>query len=111
MIPHQLLSFLAVVAVITVTPGPDTALVVRNTLQGGLRHGLLTAIGCSVGLLVWGAAAALGLATIFSASSAFFGAIRLAGGLYLAWLGLRMLWTGSRAKGASPDGGPLSAGR
>ena len=60
----QLLPFLAVVGIITITPGPDTALVLRNTLTGGARAGLLTALGCSTGLLVWGTAAALGLAGI-----------------------------------------------
>jgi threonine/homoserine/homoserine lactone efflux protein len=93
MIPAHFLPFLAVVALITVTPGPDTALVVRNTLQGGRRHGLLTAVGCSTGLLVWGVASSLGLATAFRASSAFFGAIRVAGGVYLLWLGIRVMWS------------------
>jgi threonine/homoserine/homoserine lactone efflux protein len=93
MIPAHFLPFLAVVAVITVTPGPDTALVVRNTLQGGRRHGLLTAVGCSTGLLVWGVASSLGLATVFRASSAFFDAVRTAGGVYLMWLGIRVMWS------------------
>lgn len=93
MIPAHFLPFLAVVALITVTPGPDTALVVRNTLQGGRRHGLLTAVGCSTGLLVWGVASSLGLATVFRASAAFFDALRAAGGVYLVWLGIRVVWS------------------
>jgi RhtB (resistance to homoserine/threonine) family protein len=100
-----------VVGVITVTPGPDTALVVRNTLQAGSRHGLLTALGCSTGLLVWGVASSLGLATVFRASSALFSAIRLAGGVYLVWLGLRMMWSSSRAGGEVRDLVDMSARR
>jgi threonine/homoserine/homoserine lactone efflux protein len=111
MVPAQLLQFLGVVAVITVTPGPDTALVVRNTLQGGRRHGLLTAVGCSTGLLIWGALSSLGLATAFRASSALFVAIRIAGGVYLVWLGIRMLASGWNVDAELRDVGGLPAGR
>lgn len=115
---QQLLPFLAVVAMITVTPGPDTALVVRNTLRGRLRDGVLTALGCSFGLLVWGVAAALGLATLMSTSASLFGVLRILGGAYLIWLGLRILWStrhGAEAQAASaqlqPEGGrPLLEG-
>jgi len=111
MLPAQLLPFLAVVAVITVTPGPDTALVVRNTLQGGRRHGLLTAAGCSAGLLIWGALSSLGLATAFRASSALFVAIRIAGGAYLVWLGIRMIGSSWSVEVALKGVDGLSAGR
>jgi RhtB (resistance to homoserine/threonine) family protein len=108
----QLLPFLAVVAMITVTPGPDIALVLRNSLRGGSRDGVLTALGCSTGLLVWGSASALGLATIVSASSSLFSAIRILGGIYLTWLGVRMIWgarksadaAASAEAGTQPDG-------
>jgi RhtB (resistance to homoserine/threonine) family protein len=89
----QLLPFLAVVAMITVTPGPDSALVLRNTIASGSRHGVLTALGCSSGLFVWGIVSALGLATVVSASSSLFAAIRVIGGIYLTWLGVRMIWS------------------
>jgi threonine/homoserine/homoserine lactone efflux protein len=115
---QQLLPFLAVVAMITVTPGPDTALVVRNTLKGTLRDGVLTALGCSMGLLVWGIAAALGLATLMSTSASLFGLIRILGGVYLICLGLRMLWSARHALEAQtaataqeqPERRPLLAG-
>jgi threonine/homoserine/homoserine lactone efflux protein len=58
----ELWPFLAVVALVTVTPGPDTVLVVRTVLRQGRRDGLLAAFGCSCGLLLWGVACALGLA-------------------------------------------------
>jgi threonine/homoserine/homoserine lactone efflux protein len=108
--PAELLPFLAVVALITVTPGPDTALVVRNTLQVGRRAGLLTAVGCSTGLLVWGAASSVGLATAFRASSALFSTIRVAGGLYLVWLAIRMMWSGWRGDGGLRETGSVSTG-
>jgi RhtB (resistance to homoserine/threonine) family protein len=98
-IPVQLVPFLAVVGVITITPGPDTTLVVRNTLHDGRRHGLLTALGCSTGLLIWGMASSVGLATVFRASSSLFFVVRVAGGIYLVWLGLRMMWSSWRVNG------------
>src|SRR6266545_340714 len=109
--PVELLPFLAIVAAITVTPGPDTALVVRNTLQNGRRHGLLTAAGCSVGLLVWGAASSVGLATVFRASSSLFAAVRTAGGVYLAWLGLRTIWSSWRNEHTVPVAGGVAGKR
>lgn len=112
MIPAHLPSFLVVVALITATPGPDTALVVRNTVHGGMRAGLFTALGCSTGLLLWGTASSLGLTAILNASSTLFGVVRLAGGAYLLWLGGRMLWKGctgadvaANASDASPSAG------
>lgn len=98
---HQLLPFLAVVAVISVTPGPDTALVLRNTFKGGVREGLQTSLGCSIGLLIWGIAAAVGLATVMSASSSLFSVIRIVGGLYLTWLGVRLVWSARVVAGSA----------
>jgi threonine/homoserine/homoserine lactone efflux protein len=89
----QLVPFLAVVAIITLTPGPDTALVVRNTVQRGARDGLLTTAGCATGLLVWGTAAALGIAVLLTESAYLFGMVKLAGAAYLVLLGLAMLWS------------------
>jgi threonine/homoserine/homoserine lactone efflux protein len=110
--PAQVLPFLAVVAVITVTPGSDTALVVRNTLQGGRRHGLLTAVGCSTGLLVWGAASSLGLAHRLSGVVGALRCDQSCGSLYLVWLGIRMMWSsGCVHAGFRGVGGGVSAGR
>lgn len=82
------------VAVMTVTPGPDTALVIRNTLRRGTRHGVLTAIGCTSGLVVWGALSSIGLATALEAMPVFFRLVRLVGGVYLLWLGIALLRSG-----------------
>ena len=70
------------------TPGPDTALTIRNTLMGGRRAGVLTAMGIVSGLAVWTAAAAIGLAALLVASQPVFLAIRVVGGAYLVYLGL-----------------------
>ena len=60
----MILGFLAIAAVVVATPGPDTALTIRNTLMGGRRAGVLTALGVVSGLAVWTAAAAIGLAAL-----------------------------------------------
>ena len=62
----ELVPYLGVVALITVTPGADTAVVVRSALAGGARRGVATALGSASGLLVWGAATALGIAAVAS---------------------------------------------
>jgi threonine/homoserine/homoserine lactone efflux protein len=87
----QLLAFVGVSAVVIVTPGPDTALTVRNTLAGGRRSGVATAVGVACGLSVWTLAASAGVAAVIRASEPAFLALRLAGGAYLVFLGLQAL--------------------
>ena len=85
------LAFLGVALVVICTPGPDTALTIRNTLAGGRRGGVLTAAGVSVGQLTWAAATAGGLAALLAASEPAFAALRMAGAAYLVFLGAQTL--------------------
>jgi threonine/homoserine/homoserine lactone efflux protein len=85
------LAFVGVSAVVIMTPGQDTALTIRNTLAGGRRAGIGTALGVAVGQLGWTLAAALGLTALLVASEPAFMAVRVAGGVYLVWLGLGAL--------------------
>ena len=87
----DLLAFLAVSIVVIVTPGQDTALTIRNTLVGGRRAGILTAVGVSGGQLCWTVAAAAGLAALLQASEPAFRALKLAGAAYLVYLGVQAL--------------------
>lgn len=87
----QLAAFLAVSAVVICTPGQDTALTIRNTLVGGRRSGMLTAVGVAAGQAVWTLAASVGVVAILSASQPLFLALRLAGAAYLLYLGLQSL--------------------
>lgn len=93
----HLLVFVGVAAVVIVVPGPDTAVVTKNLLLHGRRTALATSVGVSGGLLVWTAAAALGLASLIRASEVAFMALKLAGGIYLAWLGVQALRAARRA--------------
>jgi threonine/homoserine/homoserine lactone efflux protein len=87
----HLLAFAGIAAVVIVTPGPDTALTIRNTLLGGRSRGFATAVGVVSGQAVWTLAASAGIAAVVTASQPLFGALRIGGALYLVWLGLDTL--------------------
>ena len=89
--PHDLLAFVAVSAVVICTPGQDTALLVRNTLAGGRSSGIATAGGVTLGIALWAVAASAGLAALLQASEPVFEALKLAGAAYLAYLGAQSL--------------------
>jgi threonine/homoserine/homoserine lactone efflux protein len=85
------LGFAVVAAALTVTPGLDTALVLRSALTGRRREAVATAGGIVAGLFVWGAAAAAGLSALLTASRLAYDVLRLAGAAYLLWVGGRLL--------------------
>ena len=96
-------AFLLVATVWIVTPGPDTALTIRNALFGGRRGGILTAAGVATGQVAWAIAASTGLAALLQASEPAFLAIRLAGAAYLTYLGVHSLVRALRRRaGAAP---------
>jgi threonine/homoserine/homoserine lactone efflux protein len=92
-------AFLVVAVVVIVTPGPDTALTIRNTLLGGRRAGAFTAIGVAAGQATWTLATSVGLAALLVASESVFRAVRYAGAAYLAFLGLQALRAAVRGDG------------
>jgi threonine/homoserine/homoserine lactone efflux protein len=87
----ELLAFVALAVVVIVTPGPDTALTIRNTISGGRRAGIGTAVGVSTGLATWTLASAVGVAALLVASEPAFMALKYAGAAYLIYLGLQTL--------------------
>jgi threonine/homoserine/homoserine lactone efflux protein len=84
-----MIAFLLVAVVVIISPGPDFALTVRNSVTRG--RGLATAAGVVAGQLVWVAATAAGVGAVLVASRPAFEALRLLGAAYLVWLGLSML--------------------
>ena len=86
-----LLPFLAISILLIVIPGPDTAMVTKNAVAGGRRSGVYAAFGVSVGLTIWTAAAALGIAALLRASEIGFDILKFAGAIYLTWVGIQML--------------------
>ncbi len=92
------MAFLGVSAVVIMTPGPDAAVTVRNTLLGGRLVGVLTALGISTGQAIWSLATSFGVVALLVASKVLFQAVKYAGAVYLIWLGLQALiaaWRGS----------------
>ena len=85
----RLIAFAAFSAVVVVTPGPDSLLVLRNTLRGGRQEGFGTACGAAAGSLGWGLASLAGLTAIIAASAQLYRAVQLAGAGYLLFLGIQ----------------------
>jgi RhtB (resistance to homoserine/threonine) family protein len=102
MFDSELLAFIGVAVVLTLTPGPDMALVLRNTLRGGRPAGLRTVAGIAVGLVGWATASALGVAAVLAASATVFTALKVAGGVYLVYLGVQAL------RAVRPDEDPVT---
>jgi threonine/homoserine/homoserine lactone efflux protein len=90
-VPAELPAFVALAVFVIVTPGPDTALTIRNTISGGRRAGVATAAGVSSGLAIWSLATAAGVAALLVASEPAFMALKYAGAAYLVFLGLQTL--------------------
>ncbi|MFF2811279.1 LysE family translocator [Streptomyces sp. NPDC058000] len=96
----SLIGFTVVAAVLTVSPGPDFAVVLRTALGSGRRAALCTALGIAGGCFVWGLAGAVGLTAMLAASRAAYDALRVAGAVYLVWLGVQALCSARRRRGA-----------
>jgi threonine/homoserine/homoserine lactone efflux protein len=88
----SVLAFAGVAAVVNVTPGLDTMLVLRTSVSGGRVAGLASGLGVNTGCLVWGVAAAAGISELLVASHLAYEAVRIIGAAYLAWLGCCALW-------------------
>ncbi len=101
--------FCAAVLLLNATPGPDTAYIVGRSLAQGRAAGLMSALGISAGCCVHALASALGLTAILAASATAFLVVKIAGGMYLVYLGIRMLLAKPvRASEAAAIGGVRS---
>jgi len=90
-IAASLIAFIAAASLLTVTPGLDTALVLRTAATQSPRRAALTALGVMVGCLAWTVLVAAGLGALLAASQLAYTALRWVGAAYLVWLGYRML--------------------
>jgi threonine/homoserine/homoserine lactone efflux protein len=97
-------AFLGIAVVVIVTPGPDTALTIRNTLLGGRASGIRTALGVVTGQAVWTVATSAGIAALLVASEPAFRAVKLAGAAYLIFLGAQTLQRALRRGGSHERG-------
>ena len=106
MLAVDFLSFLAVSLVVIMTPGPDTALTIRNTLLGKRTGGVATAAGVAVGLCCWAVATSFGVVALLVASEPVFLAIKYLGAACLVFLGVLALREALRRQ---PAGRPTPA--
>jgi threonine/homoserine/homoserine lactone efflux protein len=86
-----ILVYLPAAALLTMTPGTDTLLVLRSATSAGSPAGVRVALGVGLGCLVWAAATAVGLAALIAASTVAYALLKWAGAGYLLWLGMRGL--------------------
>src|SRR6266404_6799113 len=89
---HDFGLFLAAAILLNLTPGPDTVYILGRTIAQGREAGIASALGISLGSIFHTCAAAFGLSAILATSAVAFGAIKLLGGVYLIFLGLKMFF-------------------
>ena len=89
--PSLLLAYLAAATALTLSPGPDTMFVLASSASGGARAGFAATLGIAAGCLAHATMAALGISALIAASPAAFDALRIAGALYLLWIGIGAL--------------------
>lgn len=89
--PEALIAFTLAAGLLTLTPGLDTALVLRTAAAEGPRRAAGAALGIGLGCFIWGAAAAFGVGALLTASQTAYTVLKWAGALYLAWTGLKMI--------------------
>ena len=86
-----LIAFVLAAGLLTVTPGIDTALVLRTAGVEGARKAALAGLGIALGCLAWGVFVALGLGLLLQASELAYTILRWAGAAYLVWLGVKLI--------------------
>lgn len=108
--PARYVAFLTAMALMAVTPGPANLFAIAAGIQRGRRQALVGVAGMNAATLVWFAGAALGLSALMAAFPAAFRLLAIAGGLYVAWLGISSIRSGLRGGGGPvdrPGGGPV----
>src|SRR5579875_3673222 len=91
LIDARFATYVGVSALLIMTPGPDMALVTRNALSTGRRGVATTAAGVAVGILGWAIASTIGVGLVLEQSVLAFTALKVAGAVYLGFLGIRSL--------------------
>lgn len=89
--PEQFLGFLTAAVLITLSPGPDNMMVLGAGIAKGRARGIAFGLGCAFGCLTHTLLAVVGVSALIAASPAAFTALKIAGGLYLIWMGIGAL--------------------
>lgn len=108
-IADNLIAYTFAATLLTLTPGLDTALVLRTATVEGRQQALRAALGINAGCLIWGAAVAFGLGALIALSELAFSILKYCGAAYLCWLGANMLLRPRSSLGAAQaEGNPDS---
>ncbi|MEV6095587.1 LysE family translocator [Nocardia sp. NPDC051981] len=102
-----LLSFVGLCVLLALTPGPDTFLVLRFSMAGS-RPGIAAAIGSAFGGIVWATVVAAGVAALLEQSATAYRTLKVVGGIYLVYLGVRALLAHRRGPAAAADGADVA---
>ncbi|MDP3854541.1 LysE family translocator [Phenylobacterium sp.] len=108
--PARYATFLGVMAVMAVTPGPANLFAIATGAQKGPAAALTGVVGMNSATLVWFAAAALGLGALILAFPQVFLLLAYAGAAYIAWLGIKAL-RGAFKSDAEPEHGAFKQGK
>jgi len=99
--PEQFLGFLTAAILITLSPGPDNMMVLSVGIAKGRIRGIAFGLGCALGCLTHTLLAVVGVSALIAASPVAFTALKVAGGLYLIWMGIQALRSRGGAKVAA----------
>jgi threonine/homoserine/homoserine lactone efflux protein len=106
-IEHALLSFTFAAGLLTITPGLDTALVLRTAAVEGGKQALLAGVGICSGCLLWGAAASIGLSALLAVSGFAYSVLRIVGAVYLGYLGIKLFIRAFASTSSNSAAGPV----
>lgn len=107
----QLLGFLLAAVLVTAAPGPDNLMVLGIGMSKGRRAGMAFGLGCALGCLSHTVLAVVGVSALIAASPAAFIALKVCGGAYLLWLGIRALRSHAASRVDRVEGGDRSPSR
>ena len=109
-IDPQIIAFLGVATALTIAPGADTILVLKNSVRGGRFYGWMTIAGILSGCLVHAVLSAVGLSVILMRSALAFQVVKFAGAAYLIWIGIRTFRSGGGDETAPDPESPVRMG-
>jgi threonine/homoserine/homoserine lactone efflux protein len=111
MLAVMLWAFIPIAALVTITPGAATAMVLRSALRGGWRAGVRTIAGNSIGVMVWALLSIAGISALVAASEVAFLALKLTGAVILVWMGIQSFRrAGAPVELAAPQRRPFRDG-
>jgi threonine/homoserine/homoserine lactone efflux protein len=106
-IEQALLSFTLAAGLLTITPGLDTALVLRTAAVEGGKQAILAGVGICSGCLLWGAAASFGLSALLAVSGFAYNVLRIVGAIYLGYLGIKLFIRAFASTSSNGAAGPV----